>query len=172
MVNRAVPVALPAPAEEGGHTPSAKPGGPAQRPAVGPVVPLTAPQVSSDELLGGGRGRPSPSMLASRALTRGEPVAGPERTRRRFQLPRTGVNIDPNCAGGAQASWSARGGGRHPAAADVGAQAGAPADAPQRRAPERASRSGPLPGYFPPTATTSAAAGICWCRPCRGPPGP
>ena len=44
MVNRAVPVALPAPTEDGAHAPSAKPSGPAQRPAVGPVVPLTAPQ--------------------------------------------------------------------------------------------------------------------------------
>src|ERR1700730_4112027 len=75
MVNRAVPVALPAPTEDGAHAPSTKPSGPAQRPAVGPVVPLTAPQVSSDELLGGTRQAkaPAPDASVSRVLTRGEP---------------------------------------------------------------------------------------------------
>jgi uncharacterized protein len=157
MVNRAVPVALPAPAEEGGHTPSAKPGGPAQRPAVGPVVPLTAPQVSSDELLGGGRQAKAPAVDASvsRVLTRGEPVAAPSGRADDFSWPRTGVNIDPNLPEAPkQAGLPAAAADNSAAGRRQGAQAGAPADGANGPAPQRRARTGTgepfrLPFFFP-----------------------
>jgi hypothetical protein len=77
LANRALPVALPSdpgtPA-----TPDAKPGGPAPRPLAGPIVPLVASSVSSDQLLGGAGSRPaSIDALAARTLIKGEPLAAP-----------------------------------------------------------------------------------------------
>src|SRR5208337_670718 len=97
MVNRALPVALPVPADAGAAA-NPKPGNPAQRPAVGPVMPLTATNVGSDELLGGGR-QTRPAGLdatVSRVLTKGEPVAAPTGRADDFSWPPRGVNIDTN----------------------------------------------------------------------------
>jgi hypothetical protein len=154
IVNRAVPVALPAPSEEGGAAPSAKPGGPggpAQRPAVGPVVPLTAPQVGSDELLGSARQAKAPAAdpAVSRVMTRGETINAPSGRADDFSWPRGGVNIDPNLPPTPRsAALPAAGDSRSP-----GAQPGAPADGaagaapPQRRA--RAPEPFRLPFFFP-----------------------
>ena len=51
--------------------PNAKPGGPAQRPAAGPVVPLTVSRVAPEELIGGGRAaaRCPPPTQPSRACS-------------------------------------------------------------------------------------------------------
>src|SRR5215471_4124677 len=55
ITNRGMPVALPVPVDPGPQAPNAKPGGPAQRPLSGPVVPLTAMQTGPEELVGAGR---------------------------------------------------------------------------------------------------------------------
>ncbi len=89
ITNRAVPVALPIPVEPG-H-PGAKPGGPAQRPAVGPVVPLTASATPApEELMGGGRAprQAAPDPVATRVLTKGEPIAAPSGRADDFSWPR------------------------------------------------------------------------------------
>ncbi len=99
IANRALPVALPAPTEAAPQATNAKPGGaPAQRPVVGPVVPLTALNAGSDELLGGGRQNRAPATDASvaRVLSKGEPVAPPSGRADDFSWPRAGVNIDTN----------------------------------------------------------------------------
>jgi hypothetical protein len=95
LVNRAVPVALPAPADA---NTGAKPGNPAQRPAVGPVLPLTAANYGSDELLGAGKpARPAGvDPAAARVLTRGEAIAPPTGRADDFSWPPRGVEIDPN----------------------------------------------------------------------------
>jgi hypothetical protein len=90
ITNRAVPVALPIPVEPGAQ-PGAKPGGPAQRPAVGPVVPLTAAATTvPEELIGGGRAtRAAPSdPVATRVLTKGEPIPAPTGRADDFSWPR------------------------------------------------------------------------------------
>ena len=89
ITNRAVPVALPIPVEPG--TPgAAKPGGPAQRPAVGPVIPLTA---SAAPPVGGADGRRPRAAAAGDARSGREPRAHQgradhraDRPRRRFRL--------------------------------------------------------------------------------------
>ena len=95
MINHAVPVALPAP-DAGAPAPSAK--APAQRPSVGPVVPLTTVNVGSDELLGGSRPAsrtPATDASTTRVLSRGEPIAAPSGRADDFSWPRSnGVNID------------------------------------------------------------------------------
>jgi hypothetical protein len=96
--SKAMPVALPMPAEPGPQGPNAKPGGPAQRPAVGPVVPLTVSRVAPEELIGGGRAAPapvpSPDAAVARALTKGEPIAAPGGRADDFSWPRGAVNVE------------------------------------------------------------------------------
>src|SRR5580698_10138127 len=94
MTNRLVPVALPAPDD----TPK-QPGIAGPRPAVGPVVPLTA-SVSNDNggLLGDG-GRSSPANtdpVATRVLTHGDPIASTSGRADDFSWPR------PAAAGSAE----------------------------------------------------------------------
>jgi len=72
IVNRAAPVALPQPVEEGVHAPSAKAGSPSQRPAVGPQT--------SPRLLSSPRTRPCPRMQGRAA--RGTGGRLPPRRRR------------------------------------------------------------------------------------------
>jgi hypothetical protein len=69
--NKSMPVALPMPVKQ--QPEAAKPGGPAERPLAGPVVPLTAMPVEQDELLGGPRATRVP--------------AGDETARRMLAIP-------------------------------------------------------------------------------------
>ncbi|MGZ3715197.1 MAG: SGNH/GDSL hydrolase family protein [Ktedonobacterales bacterium] len=87
LSNQRVPVALPVPIDPGGRTPKGKvvP----ERPAAGPVVPLTGGKVSSEELLGGGRDRPAVvDPVAIRVLSTGEGVAAPTGRADDFRWPR------------------------------------------------------------------------------------
>jgi hypothetical protein len=95
VANRALPVALPAP----DPTPAqgARPGGPAQRPLIGPVVPLTVSTGGANELLGGGVTRPAAAdPVATRVLTKGEPIPAPSGRSDDFSWPRNTTTIaDP-----------------------------------------------------------------------------
>src|SRR5262249_16054552 len=77
--NKGMPVALPMSVDPGPQAPNAKPGGPAQRPAAGPVVPLTETRVVPEELMGGPGATPAVATGASvtRTLTKGEALAAP-----------------------------------------------------------------------------------------------
>jgi hypothetical protein len=96
IANRALPMALPIP-EPTPATPGARPGGPAQRPLVGPVVPLTISTTGPNELLGGGPARaPAADPVATRVLTKGEPVPAPNGRADDFSWPRSATVIpDP-----------------------------------------------------------------------------
>jgi len=92
LLSHVVPVALPAP--EGGAP--AKPGaGP--RPAVGPVLPLSADSsVDSKNLLGDG-GRTAPANadpVAVRVLTHGDPIPAPSGRADDFSWPRHGSDAN------------------------------------------------------------------------------
>jgi len=85
MNNRLVPVALPAPDD----TP--KPGGNGARPAVGPVVPLTASVSNGNSSLLGDSGRSSPGNtdpVATRVLVHGDPITPPSGRADDFSWPR------------------------------------------------------------------------------------
>ncbi len=85
MNNRLVPVALPAPDD----TP--KPGGSGPRPAVGPVVPLTASVSNDNGGLLGDSGRSAPTNtdpVATRVLVHGDPIAPPSGRADDFSWPR------------------------------------------------------------------------------------
>lgn len=75
------------------------------RPLVGPMVPLVASNVGTDELLGGTGTRPaSVDALAARTLVKGEPLAAPAGRADDFSWPRREIGTleapagDPNVA--------------------------------------------------------------------------
>jgi hypothetical protein len=93
LAARSGPVAFPAePA-----TPESKivPGQPAPRPLAGPIVPLVAPTIASDQLLGG-RGTPPAAgdELAARVMMKGEPLSPPAGRADDFTWPRREVEQD------------------------------------------------------------------------------
>jgi len=89
--NKSVPVALPMTVKQPPQ--AANPGGPAERPIAGPVVPLTAAPVERDELLGGGHGTPSAvgDETANRVLTNGASLVTPSGRADDFSWPRADV---------------------------------------------------------------------------------
>ena len=69
-----------------------RPGDVGPRPLMGPVMPLVASQVGTDELLGGVGTRPaSVDALAARTLVKGEPLAAPAGRADDFAWPRREV---------------------------------------------------------------------------------
>ena len=95
--NKGMPVALPVPVGPSPQVPNAKGGGPAQRPAAGPVVPLTETRVAPEELLGGGGATPAAATGATvtRVLTKGEALAAPSGRADDFRWPGDVVNVEP-----------------------------------------------------------------------------
>ena len=94
--NKGVPVALPVPVGPGPHAPNAKAGAAAQRPAAGPVVPLTETRFAPEELMGGASAAPAAASGASvtRALTKGEGLAAPSGRADDFNWPRGVTNVE------------------------------------------------------------------------------
>ena len=82
------------PVDPGPQAP-AKPGGPAQRPSAGPVVPLTVSRVAPEELMGGGRAPFHYGRHRRAHPHQGRAGRGAERTGRRFQLAARRVNVEP-----------------------------------------------------------------------------
>lgn len=90
LASRSTPVALPT--EPATPDAGAQPGGPAPRPLAGPIVPLVASSVGTDQLLGGPGIRPVPlDALAARTLVKGEPLAPPAGRADDFAWPRREV---------------------------------------------------------------------------------
>jgi uncharacterized protein len=76
MASRSTPIALPS--EPATPDANAQPGQPAPRPLAGPIVPLVASSVGTDQLLGGPGSRPAAvDALVARTLVKGEPLTPP-----------------------------------------------------------------------------------------------
>jgi uncharacterized protein len=94
MAARSAPIELPT--EPGTPDASAKPGQPAPRPLAGPILPLVASSVGTDQLLGGPGSRPvSVDALAARTLVKGEPLEAPPGRADDFAWPRREVGREP-----------------------------------------------------------------------------
>jgi hypothetical protein len=94
MAARSAPVALPS--EPATPDANALPGQPAPRPLAGPILPLVASSVGTDQLLGGPGSRPaSVDALAARTLVKGEPLAAPAGRADDFAWPRREVGREP-----------------------------------------------------------------------------
>jgi hypothetical protein len=87
LASRSGPIALPT--EPATPDANAEPGKPAPRPLAGPIVPLVASSVGTDQLLGGPGTRPAAvDALAARTLVKGEPLAAPAGRADDFAWPR------------------------------------------------------------------------------------
>jgi hypothetical protein len=90
MAGRSAPFALPT--EPLTPDASAEPGKPAPRPLAGPILPLVASSVGTDQLLGGPGSRPAAvDALAARTLVKGEPLSAPAGRADDFAWPRREV---------------------------------------------------------------------------------
>jgi hypothetical protein len=90
LASRSAPIALPTePATPDGN---AVPGQPAPRPLAGPILPLVASSVGTDQLLGGPGTRPAAAdALAARTLVKGEALTPPAGRADDFAWPRREV---------------------------------------------------------------------------------
>jgi hypothetical protein len=94
LAARSGPIAIPV--EPGTPDTDVKPGQPAPRPLAGPIVPLVAPSVGADQLLGGpGAHSAAIDSLAARVLVKGEPLSAPAGRADDFVWPRREVNLEP-----------------------------------------------------------------------------
>jgi hypothetical protein len=90
LAGRSGPIALPS--EPATPDNNAVPGQPAPRPLAGPIVPLVAASISTDQLLGGPGSRPAAvDALAARTLVKGEPLAPPAGRADDYTWPRREV---------------------------------------------------------------------------------
>jgi uncharacterized protein len=90
LAARSAPIALPT--EPATPDANALPGQPVPRPLAGPILPLVASSVGTDQLLGGPGSRPAAvDALAARTLVKGEPLAPPAGRADDFAWPRREV---------------------------------------------------------------------------------
>jgi uncharacterized protein len=83
---------IPLPTEPAIPDAAAPPGQPAPRPLAGPILPLTASSVGTDQLLGGpGVGPVAIDALAARVLVKGEPLSAPAGRADDFAWPRRDI---------------------------------------------------------------------------------
>ena len=93
LAARSAPIALPT--EPATPDANAVPGQPAPRPLAGPIVPLVASSVGTDQLLGGPGSRPAATdALAARVLVKGEPLSAPAGRADDFAWPRRDVGLE------------------------------------------------------------------------------
>ncbi|MBS0532155.1 MAG: DUF459 domain-containing protein [Proteobacteria bacterium] len=94
LAARSGPIALPS--EPGTPDTDIKPGQPAPRPLAGPIVPLVASSVGTDQLLGGAGTRPAAvDALVARTLVKGEPLSAPAGRADDYVWPRREVGREP-----------------------------------------------------------------------------
>src|ERR1700694_2334763 len=87
LAARSGPITLPT--EPATPDANALPGQPAPRPLAGPILPLVASSVGTDQLLGGPGSRPAAvDALVARTLVKGEPLAPPAGRADDFACPR------------------------------------------------------------------------------------
>jgi len=87
LATRSAPIELPS--EPATPDANAQPGQPAPRPLAGPIVPLVASSIGTDQLLGGPGARPTAAdPLTLRTLVKGEPLMPPAGRADDFVWPR------------------------------------------------------------------------------------
>src|SRR5712671_2398318 len=94
LAARSAPIALPT--EPATPDANALPGQPAPRPLAGPILPLVASSVGTDQLLGGPGARPATiDAQAARVLVKGEALSAPAGRADDFAWPRREVRQEP-----------------------------------------------------------------------------
>jgi uncharacterized protein len=140
MAARSAPITLPT--EPATPDANAQPGQPAPRPLAGPILPLVASSVGTDQLLGGPGSRPAAvDPLAARTLVKGEPLAAPAGRADDFSWPRREIGREP-AKGETPVAAVAPNGAAAPAPAPPVAAAAAPSAPPKPKKPRQV-QSGP-----------------------------
>jgi uncharacterized protein len=144
LLARSTPIALPT--EPATPDANAVPGQPA-RPLAGPIVPLVASSVGTDQLLGGPGSRPAAvDPLAARTLVKGEALAPPAGRADDFAWPRREIGREQAKGETPVASTTPEGAGAGTAPAPTtAAPATPPKPAPQKRL-FRPAQTTPPPG--------------------------
>ncbi|MFH0297567.1 SGNH family hydrolase [Bradyrhizobium sp. 31Argb] len=131
LLARSTPVALPT--EPATPDANAAPGQPA-RPLAGPIVPLVASSVGTDQLLGGPGSRPAAvDPLTARTLVKGEPLAPPAGRADDFAWPRREIGREQAKGETPVAATTPEGTGAGTAPAPTAAAPAPPKPAPQKR---------------------------------------
>ena len=155
MASRSTPIALPT--EPVTPDASAKPGQPAPRPLAGPILPLVASSVGTDQLLGGPGSRPAAvDALAARTMVKGEALSAPAGRADDFVWPRREVGHEQARGETPVASIAPD------AAAADGVAAAAPA----------AAAASPKPKKPPASVAAQPAQGFLGARPPQQQPAP
>ena len=148
LAGRSGPIALPS--EPATPDTNAEPGKPAPRPLAGPIVPLVAASISTDQLLGGPGTRPAAvDALAARTLVKGEPLAAPAGRADDYSWPRREVGREQAKGDTPVAATTPDGGAGAPGASGTPGAAAAIAP-PKPPAPKK-----PTPPQQPAQATPS-----------------
>lgn len=133
LAGRSGPIALPS--EPATPDTSAEPGKPAPRPLAGPIVPLVAASISTDQLLGGPGSRPAAvDALAAKTMVKGEPLTAPAGRADDYAWPRREVGRE-QAKGDTPMAATPPDGGAHPGAS--AAPGAAAAIAPPKPAPKK-----------------------------------
>ncbi|MEK9283179.1 MULTISPECIES: SGNH family hydrolase [unclassified Bradyrhizobium] len=134
LAGRSGPIALPS--EPATPDTSAEPGKPAPRPLAGPIVPLVAASISTDQLLGGPGSRPAAvDALAARTLVKGEPLTAPAGRADDYSWPRREVGREQAKGDTPMATTTPGGSGATPGSS--GSPGAAAAIAPPKPAPKK-----------------------------------
>ncbi|WP_407185661.1 DUF459 domain-containing protein [Bradyrhizobium centrosematis] len=146
LAGRSGPIALPS--EPATPDTSAEPGKPAPRPLAGPIVPLVAASISTDQLLGGPGSRPAAvDALAARTMVKGEPLTAPAGRADDYAWPRREVGREQAKGDTPMAATTPEG---NPAASPA-APGAAAAIAPPKLAPKKPPVSPQQPAQATPT---------------------
>jgi uncharacterized protein len=144
LATRSTPIALPT--EPATPDANAVPGQPAPRPLAGPILPLVASNVGTDQLLGGPGTRPAAvDALAARTLVKGEPLSPPAGRADDFSWPRREVGREPAKGDVPVAATTPGSGTGTPGAAGV---AGLPQQKPQTPQQKRPVQQAPFGNFF------------------------
>ena len=144
LAGRSGPIALPS--EPATPDTSAEPGKPAPRPLAGPIVPLVAASISTDQLLGGPGTRPAAvDALAAKTMVKGEPLAAPAGRADDYAWPRREVGREQAKGDTPMAATTPEGG------AAQGVSGAAAAIAPPKLAPKKPQVAPQLPAQATPT---------------------
>ena len=139
FATRSAPIALPT--EPATPDANAVPGQPAPRPLAGPILPLVASNVGTDQLLGGPGTRPAAvDALAARTLVKGEALTPPAGRADDFSWPRREVGREPVKADAPVAGTTGT-----PATSGV---AGLPQQKPQTPQQKRPVQQAPFGNFF------------------------
>jgi hypothetical protein len=109
LAARSGPIAVPI--EPATPEANVAPGQPAPRPLAGPVMPLVASSVGTDQLLGGPGSRPAAvDALAARTLVKGEALAAPAGRADDYAWPRREIGREPAKGGDTPVATTSPGG--------------------------------------------------------------